>query len=156
MLQSEFSTDRAVVTKRRTNLNWEQIVGVPNVRIPNTLPATGVHPAVFAMMLGTVAYVVITFWVAFMGGEASLILALVTLHLAMLLGLLAGCGFYARNVEPGHTSARTFREFLDGDVDLETGRTTGRAALCQLAILTGGIALGTTWILVAFVALAPA
>ena len=44
----------------------------------------------------------------------------------------------------GGPPARTFCEFLDGDVDLETGWATGRAALCQLAILTGGIALGTT------------
>jgi hypothetical protein len=122
----------------------------------DTLPATGIHPAVIAMMLGAAAYIVITFWLTFIGGEASLILTLVTLHLAMLLGLLAACGFYTRNVQLRRASARSFPEFLDGEVDLETGQISGRAALCQLATLTGSIALGTTSMLAAFVALKPA
>jgi len=32
-------------------------------------------------------------------------------------------------------SRRSFREFLNGDVDIETGRITGRAALLQIAAM---------------------
>ena len=36
------------------------------------------------------------------------------------------------------------REFLTGDVDIETGRITGRAALLQIAALPIVVAIGAT------------
>jgi hypothetical protein len=62
-------------------------------------------------------------------------------------GLLAYCGALSRNVEPDRRSTRSFREFLNGDVDIETGRITGRAALLQIAAMPIILALGGTLIL---------
>jgi hypothetical protein len=83
----------------------------------------------------------------FAGGEASLVLAAVTLILAVMFGLLAYCGALSRNVEPDRRSTRSFRELLNGDVDIETGRITGRAALLQIAAMPIILALGGTLIL---------
>ena len=129
---------------------------IQELRIANALPATCIHPFAIAMTLTATAYTVLTFWIAFVGGEASLLLIMVTPILVMMLGLMIGCGYFGRNLEPYRASTRSFREFIDGRVDLENGCITGRAALCQLATVTGGVALGTTWMLAAFMALAPA
>jgi hypothetical protein len=110
-------------------------------------PATCLHPMAIVIPLIPATYLVIAFWVTFAGGEASLDLALVTLILVMLFGLIAGCGAAVRNVEPDRATTRTFREFLDGDVDIETGRITGREALWQIAAMPTILAIGGTAIL---------
>ena len=83
----------------------------------------------------------------FGGGEASLVLAVVTLTLAMMFALLACGGALSRNAEPERRPTRTFGEFLHGDVDIETGRISGRAALLQIAAMPVILALGGTLIL---------
>jgi hypothetical protein len=113
----------------------------------NTLPATSVHPGAITIALAAAAYFVIACWVTFAGGEASLVLAVVTLTLALMLGLLAFGGALSRNLEPHRRSTRSFGEFLNGDVDIETGRITGRAALLQIAAMPVILALGGTLIL---------
>lgn len=113
----------------------------------NTLPATSVHPGAIAIALAAAGYFVIACWVTFGGGEASLVLAVVTLTLAVLFCLLAGGGALSRNLEPHRRSTRSFGEFFNGDVDIETGRITGRAALLQIAAMPVILALGTTLIL---------
>jgi hypothetical protein len=123
--------------------------------LTNTLPATCVHPFAIAMALATTAYTVLTFWIVFASGEASMVLTMVSLILTMMLGLITGCGYFGRNVEPYRATTRSFREFIEGDVDLQSGRTTGRASLCQLATVTGGVALGITSMLVVFVMMTP-
>ncbi|MGO4514031.1 hypothetical protein CT676_38165 [Bradyrhizobium sp. MOS001] len=122
----------------------------------NSLPATCVHPFAIAIALVGTAYTVLTFWVAFAGGEASAVLTMVSLILMMMLGLMTGCGYSSRNMEPYRAATRSFRDFIEGDVDLQSGRISGRASLCQLATVTGGIALATTSMLAVFVAIAPA
>ena len=113
----------------------------------NTLPATSVHPGAIAIALAAAAYFVIACWVTFAGGEASLVLAVVTLTLALMFGLLAFGGALSRNLEPHRRSTRSFGEFLNGHVDIETGRITGRAALLQIAAMPVILALGGTLIL---------
>jgi hypothetical protein len=114
---------------------------------PNSLPATSVHPGAIAIALAAAAYFVIACWVTFAGGEASLVLAVVTLILAVMFGLLAYGSALSRNVESDRRLTRSFREFLKGDVDIETGRISGRAALLQIAAMPIILALGGTLIL---------
>jgi hypothetical protein len=124
--------------------------------LANTLAATCVHPFAIAMALAAIGHTTLTFWIAFAGGEASVVLTIVTLILMMMLGLMTGCGYFSRNMEPLRATTRSFREFIEGDVDLQSGRITGSASLCQLATVAGGVALGTTSMLAVFVAIAPA
>jgi mono/diheme cytochrome c family protein len=42
---------------------------------------------------------------------------------------------------------RSFREFINGEVDIETGRITGRTALWQVATMPGIIAIGGAFML---------
>lgn len=113
----------------------------------NTLPTTSVHPGAIAIALAATAYFLIACWVTFAGGEASLVLAVVTLALVVMFGLLAFCGALSRNVEPERRPNRSFGDFLSGDVDIETGRITGRAALLQIAAMPIVLAFGGTLIL---------
>ena len=123
--------------------------------LTNALPATCVHPLAIAITLAATAYTVLTFWIVFASGEASMVLTMVSLILTMMLGLMSGCGYFCRNMEPYRATIRSFREFIEGDVDLQSGRITGRASLCQLVSVTGGVALGITSMLVVFVMIAP-
>jgi hypothetical protein len=45
---------------------------------------------------------------------------------------------------PERAHQRSFREFLDGDVDIATGRITGRVALWQIAMMPMALAVGGT------------
>jgi hypothetical protein len=79
--------------------------------------------------------------------ETSLILAVVTLIIMMLLGLITACGACARNFEPDRAPTRSFREFLNGEVDVETGRIRGRVAFRQIATIPFMVAVGGTLIM---------
>jgi hypothetical protein len=114
---------------------------------PDILPATSVHPGAVAIALGAAAYFVIAHWVTFAGGEASLVLAVVTLIFAAMFGLRAGGGALPHNVAPERKPKRSFSEFRNGDVDIEARRITGRAALAQIAAMPIILALGGTLIL---------
>jgi len=82
-----------------------------------------------------------------LAGELSLIAAVATLTVMMLLGLITACGAFAHKVEPNGTRTRTFREFLNGEVDVETGRISGRVAFRQIAAIPVAVAIGSTLIL---------
>jgi hypothetical protein len=107
-------------------------------------PTNGIHPIAIAIPLVAAAYLVVAFWVTFLGSELSLILGVVTLIVMMLLGLMTACGAFARNVESDGTPTRNFREFLNGEVDVETGRISGRVALWQIATMPLVVAIGST------------
>jgi hypothetical protein len=102
--------------------------------VPNSLPATCVHPGAIIIALVAAGYLVIAFWVAFAGGETSLVLAIVTVILVMMFGLIA-FGALARKVQPDGKSTRSFTEFIRGDVDIETGCITGHEALLQITAM---------------------
>jgi hypothetical protein len=106
------------------------------------------HPIAIAMPLIAPAAMIATFWLALAGSELSLISAVTTLTVVMLLGLITACGGFAHKVEPNGTRTRTFREFLDGEVDVETGRISGRVAFRQVATIPVVVAIGSTLILV--------
>jgi hypothetical protein len=115
--------------------------------VPNSLRATCVHPGAIIIALVAAGYLVVACWITFAGGETSLVLAVVTLILLTMFGLIAGCGALARNVEPDRKSTRRFGEFFRGDVDIETGRITGHEALVQITAMPIILAIGGTMIL---------
>jgi hypothetical protein len=108
------------------------------------LPATSVHSVAVAIPVAAFAWLVLAAWIGFAGGEMSLDLAAVTFAGVMFFGLLWGGGALARNVTPERAHQRSFREFLDGDVDIATGRITGRMAFWQLAAMPIALAVGGT------------
>jgi hypothetical protein len=101
----------------------------------NILPTTSIHPVAVALPLVAPAYLVVAFWVTFARGETSLILAVVTLIVMVLFGLITTCGAFARNVRQDRAPTRRFREFLNGEVDVETGRICGRVAFREIATM---------------------
>lgn len=48
---------------------------------------------------------------------------------------MAACGAYAHDMELNCPRSRSFREFLESVVDVETGQLTGYYDLCQIATL---------------------
>ena len=58
-----------------------------------------------------------------------------------------GQGFGAamgRDMTPERKHNRSFQEFLEGDVDIATGRIAGREALSQIAAMPVGLTIGFT------------
>ncbi len=108
------------------------------------LPATSVHPLAVAIPVAAFAWFVLAAWIAFAGGETSLVLAVVTFLGVMYFGGLVGGGAFARSVTPERARTRRFADFLDGDVDIATGRISGRAALWQIAAMPVALAIGAT------------
>jgi hypothetical protein len=121
------------------------IAGRPIANMPLT---NDMHPIAIAMPLIAPAATIAAFWLALAGSQLSLIPAVTILTVMMLLGLITACGAFAHKVESNGTSTRTFREFLNGEVDIETGRISGRVAFRQVATIPVVVAIGSTLILV--------
>jgi hypothetical protein len=113
----------------------------------NILPTTSIHPVAVVLPLVAPAYLVVAFLVTFARGETSLILAVVTLIVMVLVGLITTCAAFARNVQQDRAPTRSFREFLNGEVDVETDRISGRVAFRQIAIMPFMVAAGGTLIM---------
>ncbi len=116
----------------------------PPAAEPALLPDTSVHPVAVAIPVMAAAWFLVVAWAAFGGGETSLVLAVITVFALMFFGLFVGGGAMARNVTPDRAHGRTFQAFLDGDVDVGTGRITGREALYQIATMPVALAVGFT------------
>jgi hypothetical protein len=127
------------------------VAALPPQAIPRAslCGTTSIHSGAIAVPLTAAAYLVVALWVTFAGGETSLVLAIVTLILFFMFGLMAGCGAYA-DVEPDRAHSRSFREFLNGAVDIETGRLTGYTALWQIVTLPTAVAVGWTLIMICY------
>ncbi|MGN6096036.1 MAG: hypothetical protein ACTHP8_07330 [Bosea sp. (in: a-proteobacteria)] len=110
----------------------------------NLLPATGVHPAAIGIALAGYAWLIVLAWAAFAGGPSSLLLVIVTTISVMFFGLLVGGGAYSRNMTPERETERSFAEFLAGEVDIATGRVSGKDALLQILALPIAAAVGGT------------
>ena len=106
------------------------------------------HPIAIAMPLIAPAAMIAAFWLALAGSELSLISVAAIFIFMILLGLTTACGAFTHKAEPNGTRTRTFREFLDGEVDVETGRVSGRVAFRQVATIPVVVAIGSTLILV--------
>ena len=120
------------------------VVGRP---VANIAPTNDMHPIAIAMPLIAPAAMIGAFWLTLAGSELSLIPVVATLTVVMLLGLITACGAFAHMVEPNGAGTRTFREFLNGEVDVETGRISGRVAFRQVATIPVVVAIGSTLIL---------
>ena len=118
--------------------------GRPVANIP---PTNDIHPIAIAMPLIAPAALFAAFWLTLAGSELYLIPAVSTLTVMMLFGLITACGVFGHKVEPNRTRIRTFREFLNGEVDVETGRISGRIAFRQVATIPVAVAIGSTLIL---------
>jgi len=118
--------------------------GRPVANIP---PTNDMHPIAIAMPLIVPAALFAAFSLTLAGRELYLIPAVSTLTVVMLFGLITACGAFAHKVEPNGARTRTFREFLNGEVDIETGRISGRVAFRQIATIPVVVAFGSTLIL---------
>jgi hypothetical protein len=115
---------------------------------PALLEATAVHPAPIWISIAAFAWFVIAAWIGFAGDrEAAVLIFMVGFITAMLLGLLAGGGWYSRNITPERRITRSLRSFLAGPVDIATGRITGREAMLQIAGLPVILSIGGTIII---------
>src|SRR5258708_29569990 len=84
-------------------------------------------------------------WVGFAGDkEARFVIVVVIFISAMFLGLLAGGGWYSRNMTAKRRSTRALGDFLNGVVEIETGKISGREALVQIAVGPVLLAIGGT------------
>jgi hypothetical protein len=143
--------DKSPLQKTRKSSRLDRLV-VPTIvagrPVANIPPTNDMHPIAIAMPLIAPAAMIAAFWLALAGSELSLISAVTTLTVVMLLGLTAACGAFAHKVGPNGTCTRTFREFLNGEVDIGTGRISGRVAFRQVATIPVVVAIGSTLILV--------
>jgi hypothetical protein len=113
--------------------------------------ATAVHPAVIGIAMVAAFWLAFAAWVGFAGDkEAAVVIAVVIFITAMFLGLLAGGGWCSRNMTAERRSTRSFRDFLNGVVEIETGKIPGRQALFQIAggpvlLAIGGTLMCAAW-----------
>lgn len=133
--QSRVEAGQLIVSARR---------GTETFRHRNLLPATSIHPAAIGIALAGYAWLIVLAWAAFAGGPSSLLLVIVTTISVMFFGLLVGGGAYSRNMTPERETERSFAEFLAGDVDIATGRVSGKDALLQILALPIAAAVGGT------------
>ena len=143
--------DKSPLQKTRKSSRLDRLV-VPTIvagrPVANIPPTNDMHPIAIVMPLIAPAAMIAAFWLALAGSELSPISAVTTLTVVMLLGLTTACGAFAHKVGPNGTCTRTFREFLNGEVDIGTGRISGRVAFRQVATIPVVVAIGSTLILV--------
>jgi hypothetical protein len=113
----------------------------------NIVPNNRMHPIAMVVPLVAALYLIIALCVNFAGGELSLILAVGPLIVIMMLGLVMACCVLTLNVQPNGTPTRSFREFLNGEVDVETGRISSRVAFCEIATIPIVVTIGSTLIM---------
>jgi hypothetical protein len=107
--------------------------------------ATAVHPAVIGIAMFAAFWFAFAAWVGFAGDkEARFVVVVVIFISAMFLGLLAGGGWYSRNMTAKRRSTRALGDFLNGVVEIETGKISGREALVQIAVGPVLLAIGGT------------
>ena len=120
--------------------------------VPASLPllkeSTAVHPGAIWISIGAFAWFVIAAWIAFAGDrEAAVSIFMVVFINVMLIGLLAGGGWYSRDMTPDRATSRSFGAFVRGQVETATGKITGREALLQIAAMPVILSIGGTIII---------
>jgi hypothetical protein len=107
--------------------------------------ARAVHPVVIGIAMFAALWFAFAAWVGFAGDkEAAFVIVVVIFISAMFLGLLAGGGWYSRNMTAERRATRSFGDFLNGVVEIETGKISGREALVQIAVGPVLLAIGGT------------
>jgi hypothetical protein len=107
--------------------------------------AAAVHPVVIGIAMFAAFWFAFAALVGFAGDkEAAFLIVVVIFITAMFLGLLAGGGWCSRNMTAERRSTRSFRDFWNGVVEIETGKISGREALVQIAVGPVLLAIGGT------------
>jgi hypothetical protein len=142
--------DISILEPREAELGVDHAWLVPDVEAaepedaaPTRLqPPTYLHPVVVVAAVGGYAWFLLAFWVAFLGyGYMTLTMDLATLISGTIIGLMVGGVVAGRNMTPWQRPWHSFREFLDGEVEVWGARVSGRDAFFQLA--------GMSWLLAA-------
>lgn len=95
----------------------------------------GVHPGVFAGLVGLYAAMLASFWAAFAHDTGTaLVLTMVTVLMIVYFGLIVGGILSADAPAPGERQ-RSFAAFLKGPVDTLNEVITGRQAVVQMLFL---------------------
>ncbi len=93
-----------------------------------------VHPGAIGLAMGGFGLFLVASWTGWAFGYTSLLIAVITGLAAMYFGLLIGLGRSAATFR-GDIGRRSFAEFLRGQVQILTGRVSGRDALVQIAFM---------------------
>ena len=100
-----------------------------------------VHPGAIGLAMGGFGLFIVASWAGWSFGYTTLLLTVVTGLAAMYFGLMIGLGRNAAQFR-GDVGTRSFRAFLNGYVQILTGRVSGRDALAQIVFMP--ILLGAT------------
>ena len=111
------------------------------VGMPANAPAYGIHPFAFRLAMIAAVWFILVMAISFGGGETDLPLGIIYVFSTIFFGLMIGFGISASRRDRQRES---FREFVEGDADIASGRIKGREALLQLLILPTTLALGAT------------
>lgn len=113
---------------------------------------TSLHPITILFPVAAAMWLVLISWAAFGGGGATLDLAVVTTFGVIYCSLML---ILSRNAHPDmlrSIRSRSFRTFVNGPVDIQTGRIDGREALVQVAAVPVALAIGGTVMVLSAVA----
>lgn len=111
----------------------------------NLLPPTRLHPYVPAMQLATVVWFMAVAWLTFLNGYAGLALAFATILALMFFTIFVAGAANAEDVTPDRAKSRSFRDFLEGTVDIRTGPINGREVMLQMVALPVALAAAFTF-----------
>jgi hypothetical protein len=110
-----------------------------------------VHPSVYAVVAGLVAWFVLGGWI-FFGGAAYMGLALTVISgfflMVALIPLLLWLVWLRHGTGPSHRES--FREWFSGDLDTAQGRRPAAGAAIEIALPLAAAAVGMTLIGIIF------
>ncbi len=101
--------------------------------------AAGLHPHLLGLLLGVYGAMLLTLWI-FFGTDVNALIALgvCTAYFAMYFGVpLVMLRLAERSAAPSHPGS--LRNFLNGDVETNTGRVSGWGAMAQLLTIPVGL-----------------
>jgi hypothetical protein len=111
--------------------------------LPNRKESTAVHPVAVLIPLVASAAFFVAAGIGFGGDrEAAVAVFMAAFINVMLLGLLAGGGWYSRDMTLDGSTDRTFGSFIRGTVDTATGKIGGLDALIQIAAMPVILSIG--------------
>jgi hypothetical protein len=117
-------------------------------------PADGIHPLALRLPMIAVAWFLISMAISFSDTlETAYLMAIVIGFGIIFFGLTIGLAMHASGSTDWLRSASTYSRFIRGEVDVNTGRISGREALLQLTVLPvtlalGGMAIGLVYLAV--------
>lgn len=121
---------------------------------PQQQLATGIHPLAFRLPLVATAWFLISMAISFADTlETAYLMAIVVGFGIIFFGLTIGLAMHASGSGRWIGSAKSFRQFVRGEVGTHTGPISGREALVQLTVLPvtlalGGMAIGLVYLFV--------